>query len=91
MYLISRVLKPYLDKFVIVFIDNILVYSRDEAEHEHHLRVVLQTPRERKLYAKFSKCEFWLGIVSFSGHVVSRDGIQVDPRMVQVFRDLVST
>ena len=87
MDLMNRVFKPYLDHFVIVFIDDILVYSRSEVEHEYHLRVVLQTLRERKLYAKFSKCEFWLSKVSFLGHVVSRDGIQVDPKKIEAVRD----
>ena len=79
MDLINRVFHPYLDRFVIVFIDNILVYSRSELEHERHLGLVLQTLRQYQLYAKFSKCEFWLSRVGFLGHVVSVDGIYVDP------------
>ncbi|XP_070040635.1 uncharacterized protein [Nicotiana tomentosiformis] len=75
MDLISRVFKPFLDIFVIVFIDDILIYSRSQDEHENHLRTVLQTLREHWLYAKFSKCEFWLDSVAFLGHVVSKDGI----------------
>jgi len=67
-----------------VFIDDILVYSRTQEDHEKHLRTVLHTLREKKLYAKFSKCEFWLGSVSFLGHVVSIDGIKVDPKKVEV-------
>ncbi|KAE8693084.1 UDP-Glycosyltransferase superfamily protein isoform 1 [Hibiscus syriacus] len=80
----TRVFRPYLDQFVVVFIDDILVYSRSEAEHEEHLRIVLQTLRENKLYAKLSKCEFWLSEVTFLGHIVSADGIRVDPSKVEV-------
>jgi len=68
-----------LDRFVIVFIDDILIYSKSIEEHEQHLRMVLQKLREERLYAKFSKCEFWLGNVAFLGHIVSKDGVQVDP------------
>ncbi|KAL4013983.1 hypothetical protein IC575_026168 [Cucumis melo] len=68
----------FLDTFVIVFIDDILIYSKTEAEHEEHLRIVLHTLRDNKLYAKFSKCEFWLKQVSFLGHVVSKAGVSVD-------------
>ena len=63
--------RPYLDQFVVVFIDDILVYSKDAQEHEHHLRIVLQTLRENQLFAKLSKCDFWLKEVSFLGHIVS--------------------
>ncbi|XP_019251214.1 PREDICTED: uncharacterized protein LOC109230141 [Nicotiana attenuata] len=70
MELMNRVFRPYLDMFVIVFIDDILVYSRSQEEHEQHLRVVLQTLRDSQLYAKFSKCEFWLSSVAFLGHTV---------------------
>ena len=80
MDLMNRVFHPYLDQFVIVFIDDILVYSKSADEHALHLRIVLQTLRDKKLYAKFSKCEFWLNEVIFLGHVVSSDGIFVDPR-----------
>ncbi|CAN4123638.1 unnamed protein product [Withania somnifera] len=82
-----RVMKPYLDFFVIVFIDDILVYSRNESDHEQHLRLVLRTLREHKLYAKFSKCEFWLESVAFLGHVVSKAGASVDPTKILVVRD----
>ncbi|KAL0562068.1 hypothetical protein IC582_002518 [Cucumis melo] len=71
------------DTFVIVFIDDILIYSKTEAEHEEHLRMVLQTLRDNKLYAKFSKCEFWLKQVSFLGHVVSKAGVSVDPAKIE--------
>ena len=81
------VFKDYLDKFVIVFIDDILVYSQSETEHEQHLHLVLQRLREHKLYAKFSKCEFWLLQVTFLGHIVSREGILVDPSKIEALRD----
>ena len=80
MDLMNRVFKPFLDRFVIAFIYDILVYSRSEEEHAMHLRLVLQTLREHQLYAKFSKCEFWLDHAAFLGHVISKDGIQVRPR-----------
>jgi hypothetical protein len=83
MDLMNRVFHEYLDKFVIVFIDDILVYSKSEKEHERHLRIVLETLRQQKLYAKFSKCEFWLNQVAFLGHVVSADGIIMDPSKVE--------
>ena len=73
--LMNKVFHPYLDQFVIVFIDDILVYSKNVEEHAFHLRIVLQTLRDRQLYAKFSKCEFWLNEVDFLGHVVFGDGI----------------
>jgi hypothetical protein len=79
MYLMNKVFMEYLDKFVVVFIDDILVYSGNEEEHEEHLRLVLQKLRENQLYAKFSKCEFWLNKVSFLGHVITDGGIAVDP------------
>ena len=83
MDLMNRVFRPYLDQFVIVFIDDILVYSRSELEHKRHLGLVLQTLRQYQLYAKFSKCEFWLSRVGFLGHVVSANGIYVDPQKVE--------
>ncbi|WVZ97579.1 hypothetical protein U9M48_043105 [Paspalum notatum var. saurae] len=82
MQLMNLVFMDYLDKFVVVFIDDILIYSKTEAEHEEHLRLVLQRLREHKLYAKFSKCEFWIDEVRFLGHVVSKGGIAVDPSKV---------
>jgi hypothetical protein len=83
MYLMNKVFMEYLDKFVVVFIDDILVYSKTKEEHAKHLRLVLQKLREHKLYAKRSKCEFWLKEVAFLGHVVSNGGISVDPSKVK--------
>lgn len=83
MDLMNRVFSKYLGNFVIVFIDDILIYSKDEGHHAEHLRMLLQTLREKKLYAKFKKCEFWLKSVVFLGHVVSGDGISVDPAKVE--------
>lgn len=83
MDLMNRVFKQFLDKFVIVFIDDILVYSKSPNDHEQHLRIVLQRMREEQLYAKFSKCEFWLKQVAFLGHIVSKEGISVDPSKVE--------
>ena len=83
MDLMNPVFRPYLDWFVIVFTDDILVYLRSELDHERHLGFVLQTLRQHQLYAKFNKCEFWLSRVGFLGHVVSADGIYVDPHKVE--------
>ena len=83
MDLMYRVLKPYLDQFVVVFVDNILIYSHFEEEHEDHLRIVLQALKEHQLYFKFSKCEFWLTKVRFLRHVVSISGVSVDPGKVE--------
>ena len=75
MDLMHRVFQPYLDQFVVVFVDDILIYSQSKWEHEYHLRIVLQSLRDHQLYAKFSKCEFWLTKVRFLGHVVSASGV----------------
>jgi hypothetical protein len=83
MYLMNKVFMEYLDKFVVVFIDDILVFSRSEEEHEEHLRLVLQKLREHQLYAKFSKSAFWLKEVSFLGHIITDGGIAVDPSKVR--------
>ncbi|KAG8503595.1 hypothetical protein CXB51_001621 [Gossypium anomalum] len=87
MDLMNRIFRPYLDKFVVVFIDDILIYSKDETEHAEHLRIVLQTLRNKQLYVKFSKSEFWLREVGFLGHFVSGDGIRVDPSKISAIVD----
>ena len=84
MDLMNRVFQPYVDMFVVVFIDDILVYSKDAHEHEQHLKIVLQTLREKKLYAKLRKCDFWLKEVFFLGHIVSAEDIRVDPTKIEV-------
>jgi hypothetical protein len=83
MYLMNSVFMPELAKFVVVFIDDILVYSKSTEEHKEHLRVVLQRLRDHQLYAKFSKCEFWINEMPFLGHVISSEGIIVDPSKVR--------
>nr|GEW44112.1 putative reverse transcriptase domain-containing protein [Tanacetum cinerariifolium] len=90
MDLMNRVCKPYLDKFVIVFIDDILIYSKDEREHEEHLKEILELLKEEKLYAKFSKCGFWIPKVQFPGHVIDSRGIHVDPAKIESIKDLAS-
>ena len=84
MALMNRVFQPYVDQFVVVFIDDILVYSKDREDHDTHLRVVLETLRKEQLYAKLSKCEFWLREVSFLGHIISEEGIRVDLKKIEV-------
>ncbi|KAK9077950.1 hypothetical protein SSX86_002007 [Deinandra increscens subsp. villosa] len=86
MDLMNRVCKPYLDKFVIVFIDDILIYSKSKVEHETHLRLVLELLKKEQLYAKFSKCEFWLKEVQFLGHIVNDKGIHVDPAKIEAVK-----
>ena len=83
MDLMNMVFHPYFDQFVVVFMDDILVYSKDDQEHEQHLKIILQTLKEKQLYAKLSKCDFWLKQVSFLGHIVSAKGIRVDPAKVE--------
>jgi hypothetical protein len=83
MYLMNKVFMEFLDKFVVVFIDDILIFFKTKEEHAEHLKLVLQKLKKHKLYAKRSKCEFWLKEVSFLGHVVSNGGIAVDPSKVQ--------
>ncbi|GJS82621.1 putative reverse transcriptase domain-containing protein [Tanacetum coccineum] len=90
MDLMNRVYKPYLDRFVIVFIDDILIYSKSRKEHEGHLRLILKLLKEEELYAKFSKCEFWLSKVQFLGHVIDREGIHVDPAKIESIKDWAS-
>ncbi|KAI3678914.1 hypothetical protein L6452_38218 [Arctium lappa] len=87
MDLMNRVCGPYFDKFVIVFIDDILIYSKNKGEHEQHLRTILELLAREKLYAKFSKCEFWLQEVQFLGHVVNAEGIKVDPAKIEAVMD----
>ncbi|GJX77433.1 putative reverse transcriptase domain-containing protein, partial [Tanacetum coccineum] len=87
MELMNRVCKPYLDKFVIVFIDDILIYSKTKEDHEVYLGLVLELLRKEKLYAKFSKCEFWLQEVHFLGHVVNQNGIHVDPSKIEAVKN----
>ena len=87
MNLMNKIFMDFLDKFVVVFIDDILIYSKSEEEHELHLRTILGTLREHQLYAKFSKCEFWLQEVGFLGHIVSAGGISVDPTKVKDVED----
>ena len=84
MDLMNRVFRPYVDQFVVVFIDDILMYSKDQKDHDTHLRVVLETLRKEQLYAKLSKYEFWLREVSFLGHIVSEEGIRVNPKKIEV-------
>jgi hypothetical protein len=79
----NKVFMEYLNKFVMVFIDDMLVYSRSEEEHEEHLRLALQKLQENRLYAMLSKCEFWMKQVAFLGHIISKGGISVDPSKVQ--------
>ena len=83
MDLMNWVFKPFLDEFVIIFIGDILVYSKSFAEYEQHLRIVLQTLRNRSMYAKLKKCDFWLSSVTFWGHIISVDGVSVDPHKVK--------
>ena len=84
MDLMNRVFQPYLDRFITVLIDDILVYSGSLEEHSEHLRIVLQTQREQQLYAKLRKCQFWLDRVAFLGHVISAEGVIVDPYKIEV-------
>ena len=87
MDLMNHIFNPYLDQFVIVFIDDILIYSPTREKHEKHLRIVLLTLREHKLYAKFSKREFWLTEVKFLGHIVSKEGVSVDSSKIEAVKN----
>ncbi|GJR75878.1 putative reverse transcriptase domain-containing protein [Tanacetum coccineum] len=91
MELMNRVCKPYLDKFVFVFIDDILIYSKNKQEHEEHLKLILELFKKEKLYAKFSKCEFWIPKVQFLGHVIDSQGIHVDPAKIESIKDCASS
>nr|GFA43738.1 putative reverse transcriptase domain-containing protein [Tanacetum cinerariifolium] len=86
MDLMNRVCKPYLDKFAIVFIDDILIYSKNKEEHGEHLKTILKLLKDEKLYAKFSKCDFWLNSIQFLGHVIDSSGIHVDPAKIEAIK-----
>ncbi|GJZ49722.1 putative reverse transcriptase domain-containing protein [Tanacetum coccineum] len=90
MDLMNRVCKPYLDKFVIVFIDDILIYSRNKEEHTTHLRIILELLKKEKLYAKFSKCDFWICIVQFLRHLIDSQGLHVDPAKIKAVKNWTS-
>ncbi|GJR14858.1 putative reverse transcriptase domain-containing protein [Tanacetum coccineum] len=90
MDLMNRVCRPYLDKFVIVFIDDILIYSHNEKEHKEHLKTILELLKKEELYAKFSKCEFWINTVKFLGHVIDSSGIHVDPAKIEAVKNWAS-
>ncbi|GJZ39596.1 putative reverse transcriptase domain-containing protein [Tanacetum coccineum] len=90
MDLMNRVCNPYLDKFVIVFIDDILIYSKNKKEHKEHLKAILELLKKEELYAKISKCEFWLPKVQFLGHVIDIQGIHVDPAKIESIKDWAS-
>nr|GFC84580.1 putative reverse transcriptase domain-containing protein [Tanacetum cinerariifolium] len=90
MDLMNHVCKPYVDNFMIVFIDDILIYSKDEKEHEEHLKAILELLEKEELYAKFSKCEFWIPKVQFLGHVIDNQGIHVDPAKNESVKDWAS-
>ncbi|GJZ65731.1 putative reverse transcriptase domain-containing protein [Tanacetum coccineum] len=90
MDLMNRVCKPYLDKFVIVFIDDILIYSCNEEEHANHLRIILKLLRKEKLYAKFSNCDFWIRIVQFLGHLIDSQGLHVNPAKIEAIKKWAS-
>ncbi|GKB21442.1 putative reverse transcriptase domain-containing protein [Tanacetum coccineum] len=90
MDLMNRVCKPYLDKFVIVFIDDILIYSRNKEEYANHLRIILELLKKEKLYAKFSKCDFWIHIVQFLGYLIDSQGLHVDPAKIEAVKNWTS-
>nr|GFB15211.1 putative reverse transcriptase domain-containing protein [Tanacetum cinerariifolium] len=90
MDLMNYVCKTYLDKFVIVFIDDILIYSCDKEEHANHPRIILELLRKEKLYAKFSKCGFWIKTVQFLGHLIDSQGLHVDPAKIETFKNWAS-
>ncbi|GJZ01695.1 putative reverse transcriptase domain-containing protein [Tanacetum coccineum] len=90
MDLMNHMCKPYLDKFVIVFIDDIIIYSRNKEEHANHLRIILELLKKEKLYAKFSKCDFWIRIVQFLGHLIDNQGLHVDPAKIKAVMNWAS-
>ena len=79
----NHIFRPYLDRFVVVFIDVILIYSKTREEHEEHLRIVWQILKDKQLYSRLDKCEFWLGEVKFLGHFVNKEGVAIDPSKVE--------
>ena len=87
MDLMNRVFKPFLDDFVVVFIDDILIYSKCKDEREQHLRMTFQTLREKQLNGKLQKCEFWLDEITFLGHVINKNGISIDPKKIKAIVD----
>ena len=87
MCLMNNVMHKYLDKFVVVFIDNILIYSKTEEEHKEHLKIVLQELRDHQLFAKFSKCDFFKDKIQYLGHVVTKEGISLDPEKIKAIED----
>nr|GEY77383.1 reverse transcriptase domain-containing protein [Tanacetum cinerariifolium] len=90
MDLMNRVCKLYLDKFVIVFLDDILIYSCNKEEHENHLRIILELLRKEKLYVKFSKCDFWISVVQFLGHIIDNQGLHVNPAKIEAVKNWAS-
>nr|GEV36050.1 retrotransposon protein, putative, Ty3-gypsy subclass [Tanacetum cinerariifolium] len=90
MDLLNYLCKPYLDKFVIVFIDDILIYSGNKEEHENHLRIILELLRKEKLYAKFSKCDFWISVAQFLGHIIDNQRLHVDPAKIEAVKNWAS-
>ena len=87
MCLMNGVFRKYLDKFVIVFLDDILIYSKTKEEHEEHLRIVMQVLREHQLYAKLSKCSFYQGRIHYLGHIISEEGVIVDPEKIRAIME----
>ncbi|GJZ27880.1 putative reverse transcriptase domain-containing protein [Tanacetum coccineum] len=90
MDLMNQVYKPYLDRFLIVFIDDILIYSKSRKEHEGHLKLILKLLKKEELYAKFSKYEFWVSKVQILGHVIDSEGIHIDPAKIESIKELAS-